>query len=110
MTPDCGRKAATASLKGDGAGVMARVMRAYCDRFRFRHPTTRDFIETVNQVTGQNWDWFFDQTFFSSGTVDYAVDRATCVPSPPELGLIEESGRNVEQTPATAPPAFGSSP
>jgi Peptidase family M1 domain len=90
-----------------GAGVMARVMRAYCDRFRFRHPTTRDFIETVNQVTGRNWDWFFDQTFFSSGTVDYAVERASCIPSPPELGLIEESGRNVEQTRATAPPAKG---
>lgn len=57
-----------------GDETMTRVLRTYARRYRFAHPTTADFIATVNEVTGQNWGWFFDETFFSSGLLDYAVE------------------------------------
>jgi hypothetical protein len=57
-----------------GEETMVRVLRTYARRFRFAHPTTADFIATVNEVTGQDWQWFFDQTFFSSDLCDYAVE------------------------------------
>ena len=50
-----------------GTPAMDRALRLYADRWRFRHPTTRDFIAAVNDSTGQDWRWFFDRTFFSSG-------------------------------------------
>jgi hypothetical protein len=56
-----------------GDETMTRILRTYARRHRFGHPTTEDFIRTVNEVTGQDWRWFFEQTFFSSERVDYAV-------------------------------------
>jgi hypothetical protein len=50
------------------------VLRTYGRRYRFAHPTTEDFIATVNEVTGRDWRWFFDETFFSSNLCDYAVE------------------------------------
>jgi hypothetical protein len=52
---------------------MTRIMRTYARRFRFAHPTTEDFIATVNEVTGKDYRWYFDQTWFSSDLCDYAV-------------------------------------
>ncbi|HVD76085.1 MAG TPA: hypothetical protein VNH43_00685, partial [Vicinamibacteria bacterium] len=52
---------------------MTRIMRTYARRFRFAHPTTEDFIATVNEVTGKDYRWFFEQTWFSSDLCDYAV-------------------------------------
>jgi hypothetical protein len=56
-----------------GEEMMARVLRRYYQRFRFRHPTTEDFIETVREVTGQDMRWFFSQVVYGSGILDYAV-------------------------------------
>lgn len=57
-----------------GEETMVRVLRTYARRYRFAHPTTEDFVATVAEVTGQDWRWFFDQTFFSSDLCDYAVE------------------------------------
>jgi hypothetical protein len=76
-----------------GTPAMNRALRLYADRWRFRHPTTRDFIAAVNDSTGRNWNWFFDRTFFSSGIVDYAVAEAETEPARPPRGLFEQDGR-----------------
>src|SRR5262245_31589135 len=52
---------------------MTRILRTYGRRSRFAHPTTEDFIATVNEVTGQDYRWFFDETWFSSNLCDYTV-------------------------------------
>jgi hypothetical protein len=57
-----------------GEETMVKVLRTYARRYRFAHPTTADFIATVSEVTGRDWRWFFDQTFFSSDLCDYAVE------------------------------------
>jgi aminopeptidase N len=57
-----------------GEETMVRVLRTWARRHRFAHPTTGDFIATVNEVTGQDWQWFFDQTFFTANLCDYAVE------------------------------------
>jgi len=57
-----------------GEETMVKVLRTYARRFRFAHPTTEDFIATVNDVTGRDWRFFFDQTFFSSDLCDYGVE------------------------------------
>ena len=40
---------------------MARVMRTYHERWRFRHPTSDDFYAVVAEVAGRDARWFFDQ-------------------------------------------------
>jgi len=56
-----------------GDETMTRILRTWARRYRFQHPTTEDFIATVNEVSGQDWRWFFDETFFSSGLCDYSI-------------------------------------
>jgi hypothetical protein len=56
-----------------GDDTMTRILRTYARRFRFAHPTTADFIAVVSEVTGQDYRWFFDQTWFSSEQCDYAI-------------------------------------
>jgi hypothetical protein len=56
-----------------GDATMTRILRTYARRFRFRHPTSRDFIAVVNEVTGRDHGAFFEQTWFSSDICDYAV-------------------------------------
>ena len=57
-----------------GEDAMVKILRTYARKYRFAHPTTEDFIATVNEVTGKDWRWFFDETFFSSERCDYAVE------------------------------------
>ncbi len=45
------------------ANVMDRALRLYADRWRFKHPTLKDFIVAVNDTTGRDWTWFFNRTF-----------------------------------------------
>ena len=63
-----------ATLEGYlGWDVMQEVLRTYYSEWRFRHPTTRDFIGVVEEVAGEDLDWFFDQFIYSTNVVDYAV-------------------------------------
>jgi hypothetical protein len=56
-----------------GTETMLACMREYVNRWRFKHPTTKDFVQVFNETSGQNLDWFFDQALYSRATVDYAV-------------------------------------
>lgn len=79
--------------------VMDRALRLYFERWRFRHPTTRDWIAAVNDAAGRDWTWFFDRTLFSSGVVDYAVSELTSEAAKPPKGLFEQDGKLVEKVP-----------
>ena len=58
-----------------GEDLMAKVMRTYFDRWKFKHPKSEDFFAVAEEVSGQNLDWFFDQFFKTPGQLDYAVSR-----------------------------------
>jgi hypothetical protein len=90
-----------------GTSTMNRALRLYADRWRFKHPTTADWIAAVNDATGRDWRWFFDRTFFSSGAVDYAVEEATSKEAKPPKGLFESDGKLEEKTPRSLAAAKG---
>ena len=52
---------------------MQEVLRAYYNEWSFKHPTTVDFINTAEQVSGEELDWFFDQFIYGAHVVDYGV-------------------------------------
>jgi len=58
-----------------GEETMREILRTYADRWRFRHPTTEDFLETAEEVAGRDLGWFFDQVLRSNAVLDYSVAR-----------------------------------
>ncbi len=90
-----------------GTNTMDRALRLYADRWRFRHPHLPDFVAAVADTTGRDWSWYFDRTFFSSGSVDYAVDQIESVPSKPPKGLFEKDGKLSEGPPPELATARG---
>jgi hypothetical protein len=82
------------------------VLRTYARRFRFAHPTTADFVATVNEVTGRDWQWFFDQTFYSSASCDYAVE-VEARPARTPAGWLEGKDGKLAYRPSAASPARG---
>ena len=79
-----------------GTPAMDRALHLYAARWRFRHPKTSDFVAAFSEATGRDARWLFDRTFFSSGTVDYAVADSESVPAKPARGLFESDGRLAE--------------
>ncbi|MEX0602735.1 MAG: hypothetical protein WD295_05290, partial [Bacteroidota bacterium] len=69
--------------------MMYRVMRTYHHRFRFKHPTSQDFIRTVNEVTRKDMTWFFDNTWFSSDLFDYTIEPIVNRRIPARSGLFD---------------------
>lgn len=70
-----------------GPEQMQTVLREYFRRWKFRHPRTADFVAVVNEVTGQNRDWFFDPFLYEAGAIDYAVTEIISHEVPSFAGL-----------------------
>jgi hypothetical protein len=81
-----------------GEETMLRVLRTHARRHRFAHPTTTEFVSTVNEVTGQDWGWFFEETLTSSGLCDYAVE-ATSEPARKRAGWFDGKDGRLEREP-----------
>jgi hypothetical protein len=60
-----------------GADTFGRVMKTYYERYSFKHPRTEDFIAVAQEVSGRDLKWFFDQTVYGKGVLDYAVESAS---------------------------------
>ncbi len=75
-----------------GEDVMARVMRTYYERWKFRHPKTEDFIRVAEDVSGKGLGWFFDQTLRSPDKLDYAVSELSAREINKPAGLFDDKG------------------
>lgn len=66
-----------------GEEVMDSLMMTYFDRWKFKHPSGKDFIAVANEVVqnhhgnafGENLDWFFEQSLYGSDLCDYEVEE-----------------------------------
>jgi hypothetical protein len=67
-----------------GEETMARVMRTYHERWRFRHPSSDDFYAVANEVSGRDLTWFFEQAVEGTEPLDYRVSRVSTRPAPNE--------------------------
>ncbi len=56
-----------------GRAVMDRGLRTYYERWRFRHPTTRDVQAVMEEVAEEDLDWFFSQYVYGTAVVDYEL-------------------------------------
>jgi hypothetical protein len=58
-----------------GEETFDRVMQTYFVEFQYKHPTTEDFIDVAERVSGTELDWFFDQWLRTTGVCDLAVGK-----------------------------------
>jgi len=58
-----------------GEELMKSIIQTYFERFKFKHPDSRDFIQTVNEVSGEDLNWFFKQVLYGTDVLDYKIDR-----------------------------------
>ncbi len=63
-----------------GEDTMAKAMRTYFMKYRFTHPTKEDFLKTIEEVSGKNLRWYFDQAIYGSAVMDYKVMRVESFP------------------------------
>ena len=66
------------------------VMRTYYQRYQFRHPTTGDFLDVLEEVAGPDIRSDFEQLLYKRGQVDHAVIALACAPT--------ETGHHCEAT------------
>lgn len=85
-----------------GEETMARVMRTYHERWRFRHPASEDFYAVVSEVAGRDMRWFFEQTIEGPGFLDYEVESARSEPGPGPRGILEDGAAATVSPPEDA--------
>ena len=84
-----------------GEQTMARVMRTYHMRFRYRHPKTADFVQVVDEVSGRDMGWFFDELMGSTLNFDYGISSVVSEEKPKYArGVFEVDGKKEEMTSA----------
>ena len=64
-----------------GEETMARAMRAYFMKYRFTHPTKEDFLKTIEEVSGRDLRWYFNQAVYGSQVMDYEVMKVESFPT-----------------------------
>jgi hypothetical protein len=80
--------------------VMDEIMHTYFERWKFRHPCTRDFIAVVNEIVprhfgnkfGNNMNWYFDQVLSGTDVCDYELTSIRIEELPQSTGVFDEGG------------------
>jgi hypothetical protein len=61
-----------------GPETSAKVMRAYVERWAFKHPSTADFFAVAREVSGRDLSDFEQQFFHGTAGMDFAVADISC--------------------------------
>jgi hypothetical protein len=82
-----------------GEETWLRILRTFHMRLRYKHPHTQDFIDVVNEVTGRDFTWFFEELFFSARDFDYAVSSLNYTDKKKYVrGIFDIDGKKEEFT------------
>lgn len=60
-----------------GDSSFTAAFREYGKRWMYRHPTPRDFFNTVSQVAGRDLDWFWRSWYYETWRLDQAIGNVT---------------------------------
>jgi hypothetical protein len=56
-----------------GREKLDNILRTFFEQYRFKHPSSADFFRVANEVAGEDLSPFFNQLWYKSGDLDYAV-------------------------------------
>ncbi len=60
-----------------GKELFSHMIKAYSQRFWFKHPRPQDFYDVVSEFAGEDMSWLMDQFIYGSGKLDYAIGKIT---------------------------------
>lgn len=58
----------------DQPGIFFHALRAYGDSFRYGNANTDDYCRILEQVTGRELSWFFDEWVYQAGYPNYTIN------------------------------------
>tara|TARA_R110000868_G_scaffold106443_2_gene291915 strand:- start:3770 stop:5776 length:2007 start_codon:yes stop_codon:yes gene_type:complete len=51
------------------------AFKTYIKNWAYKHPQPRDFFNTIDNVSGENLDWFWKGWFYGTGKIDLAIEN-----------------------------------
>jgi hypothetical protein len=60
-----------------GDANFKKCLLAYMDRWNGKHPIPWDFFYSINDISGENLDWYWNNWFFSNNYIDLRIDKVT---------------------------------
>lgn len=57
-----------------GDKTLDKILLAYYQQWRFRHPEPNDFIRVAEKVSGMQLQWYKEYMIYTNKTIDYAID------------------------------------
>jgi hypothetical protein len=63
-----------------GEDTMQKAMHAYFMKYRFTHPVKEDFLKTIQEVSGKDLRWYFNQAIYGTQVLDYEVIKIDSFP------------------------------
>jgi Peptidase family M1 domain len=63
-----------------GEDTMQKAMHVYFMKYRFTHPVKEDFLKTIEEVSGRDLRWYFNQAIYGSPVMDYKVLKIESFP------------------------------
>ncbi len=87
-----------------GVETMDAIMKTYFDRWKFSHPSGRDFEAVASEVVydrhgnkfGENLNWYFDQVIRGTAICDYKLAEIENLEIPAPSGFIDNNTECVE--------------
>ncbi|MCX6121277.1 MAG: M1 family metallopeptidase [Ignavibacteriales bacterium] len=81
--------------------VMDEIMHTYFERWKFKHPCTRDFIAVVNEIVpkhhgekfGKDMNWYFDQVLSGTDVCDYELTSIAVNEIHHSTGIFDVEGK-----------------
>ncbi|NOT29847.1 MAG: hypothetical protein HOP15_05285, partial [Planctomycetes bacterium] len=87
-----------------------RGMRHHARAWRYEHPYPADFYRSFQEGAGQSLDWYFQELFQGTGTVDWSVAVKQAKRPEPRGFFQGEGGEFLERASAKEPPEDGEKP
>jgi len=56
-----------------GDAAFGKALHGFMDRWHGKHPIPWDFFNSVNDLTGQNLNWYWNSWYFSNNYIDLAI-------------------------------------
>jgi hypothetical protein len=71
-----------------GASRFDEAMKTYVARWAFKHPTPDDFFRTIENVSGEDLNWFWRSWFVNNWRFDQAINNVKYIKNDPKLGAV----------------------
>jgi hypothetical protein len=71
-----------------GAQRFDLAFRTYINRWAYKHPTPDDFFRTMENVSGENLNWFWRSWILNNWRLDQAVKEVKYVKDDPKQGAV----------------------